>query len=194
MSANWGQSKYKANLGTRAGAGSVRDKAVDEIPPVGVNAIVKDNLGLVFNKTNYLPKPKVDPENDKVLYALVEVLASIGLDKKQIRMALGWTEDEWNTRCASDPQMENMYNQGGTRGIALIANRHFQAAMQGSIPAMQFILRTKGGFVEPKEAPMGPQEMAEAIKKFLGDVAATTGMPPLPPPRNVDGEEVVGGD
>lgn len=148
-------------------------------------------LGLNMSKLGYKPRP-AHCEKGETPYAVIEQLASIGLSQRQVHQCLGWSEGTWYSRKKSDPMIEDVYQRGYGRGLALIANRHFESAMRGSVQAMQFILKTKGGFVEPKEEGMGPQETANAIKGFLDLISNTTGRPvekPETPPEG-SGETV----
>jgi len=141
-------------------------------------------LGIDFTKYGYKPRPAFLPKGPTPL-ALIEQLASLGLTERQVMLTLGWGIGAWGTRKEADPEMMASYERGYHRGIAMVANRHFQSAMQGSIPAMQFILKTKGDFREPKEEGMAPADAAAQIRAFLGGVASM--MPPAPPePERAD--------
>lgn len=146
--------------------------------PENTEALIKA-LGIDFSKMGYKPRPAFAPKGETP-YDVIQQLASLGLSQRQVHLTLGWSEGIWNGRKAEDPRIMECYELGFNRGIAMIANRHFTAAMQGSIPAMQFILKTKGGFQEPKEDKASPQEMAEMIKAFLGGISSTTGKAPEP--------------
>lgn len=133
-------------------------------------------LGINFSKLGYKPRPAYCAKGETPYFA-IQQLASLGLNQRQVYLSLGWSEGLWASRKANDPRIMEEYEMGFSRGVTMVANRHFTAAMQGSIPAMQFILKTKGGFSEPKEEKMGPQEMAAMIKAFLTGVDDTTGLP-----------------
>lgn len=148
-------------------------------------------LGVNFSKLGYKPRPAYCAKGATPYYA-IQQLASLGLTQRQVHLTLGWGEGVWNKRKAEDPRIMEEYEMGFSRGLTMIVNRHFTAAMQGSIPAMQFIMKTKGGFSEPKEEKIGPQELAAAIKMFMEGVNETTGSSAmdLPAPEDVptDGE------
>lgn len=135
-----------------------------------------NELGINFSKLGYKPRPAFCAKGETPYYA-IQQLASLGLTQRQVHLSLGWSEDTWAQRKKNDPRIMEEYEMGYSRGVTMVANRHFTAAMQGSIPAMQFILRTKGGFTEPKEDKIGPQELAAAIRNFLAGVDSTTGLP-----------------
>jgi len=154
-----------------------------EIPNAGEGAINPEQhanllveLGINFSKLGYKPRPAYCAKGETPYFA-IQQLASLGLSQRQVHLTLGWGEHTWNNRKKEDPRIMEEYEIGFNRGLTMVVNRHFTAAMQGSIPAMQFILRTKGGFSEPKEEKVGPQELAAAIKAFLDGTNDSTGLP-----------------
>ena len=160
----------------------------DKTPlPKQQEALIK-TLGIDFSKMGYKPRPAYAPKGPTP-YDVIQQLASMGLTQRQVHLCLGWSEKTWTDRKAKDEHIMECYDMGFNRGVGMIANRHFQAAMQGSIPAMQFILRTKGGFQEPKEEKTGPQDLANAIREFLTGINATTGMAPKPEAQEDEGAE-----
>lgn len=75
-------------------------------------------------------------------------LAQVGCTDEQIFNALGVSRNYFYQKIKENDDFNDAIKQGRAQGVAMIANRHFEAALNGNIKAQQFFLSRRGGFHE----------------------------------------------
>lgn len=85
-------------------------------------------------------KPKIEID-----LAKVEALASRLLTKEQIAISLGISVDTLYSRQREDPDFQDAIKRGREKGVATVANKLVESAIEGNTTAQIFILKTHGG-------------------------------------------------
>lgn len=85
-------------------------------------------------------KPKIEIDLSKV-----EALASRLLSKEQIAISLGIGTTTLYSRQKENVEFEEAIKRGREKGVATIANKLVESAIDGNITAQIFILKTHGG-------------------------------------------------
>lgn len=74
----------------------------------------------------------------------VEALASRGLTLEQVADNLNIERTTFYLRRKSDPEIEEAYNRGRSKGVQVIANALFEDAKKGNTAAQIFFLKCHG--------------------------------------------------
>ena len=85
-------------------------------------------------------KPKIEID-----LAKVEALASRLLTKEQIAISLGISVDTLYSRQRENQEFQDAIKRGREKGVATIANKLVESAIDGNTTAQIFILKTHGG-------------------------------------------------
>ena len=85
-------------------------------------------------------KPKIEID-----LAKVEALASRLLTKEQIAISLGISEATFYNRQGENLEILEAIKRGREKGVATIANKLVESAIDGNTTAQIFILKTHGG-------------------------------------------------
>ena len=85
-------------------------------------------------------KPKIEID-----LAKVEALASRLLTKEQIAISLGISEATFYNRQGENIEILEAIKRGREKGVATIANKLVESAIDGNTTAQIFILKTHGG-------------------------------------------------
>lgn len=85
-------------------------------------------------------KPKIEID-----LAKVEALASRLLTKEQIAISLGISTDTLYSRQRESPDFLDAIKRGREKGVAAVANKLVESAMDGNTTAQIFVLKTHGG-------------------------------------------------
>lgn len=85
-------------------------------------------------------KPKIEID-----LAKVEALASRLLTKEQIAISLGISVDTLYSRQRENQDFQDAIKRGREKGVATIANKLVESAIDGNTTAQIFILKTHGG-------------------------------------------------
>lgn len=85
-------------------------------------------------------KPKIEID-----LAKVEALASRLLSKEQIAISLGISERTLYTNQKESAEFAEAIKRGREKGVATIANKLVESAIDGNTTAQIFILKTHGG-------------------------------------------------
>ena len=85
-------------------------------------------------------KPKIEID-----LAKVEALASRLLSKEQIAISLGIGTTTLYSRQKENVEFEEAIKRGREKGVATIANKLVESAIEGNTTAQIFILKTHGG-------------------------------------------------
>lgn len=85
-------------------------------------------------------KPKIEID-----LAKVEELASRLLSKEQIAISLGISERTLYTNQKESADFAEAIKRGRERGVATVANKLVESAIEGNTTAQIFILKTHGG-------------------------------------------------
>lgn len=85
-------------------------------------------------------KPKIE-----INLAKVEALASRLLTKEQIAISLGISVDTLYSRQRENQDFQDAIKRGREKGVATIANKLVESAIDGNTTAQIFILKTHGG-------------------------------------------------
>lgn len=91
------------------------------------------------------PKP-IPIDLDKI-----ESLAAQQMSEKQIADCLGISWMTLNRRKKQYDSYVKAIERGRAKGLAIITNKHFEAAKAGNIEAQKHILRCKGGWTETQK-------------------------------------------
>lgn len=95
-------------------------------------------------KTYTKPGPKpIQLDLDKI-----ESLAAQQLSQQQICDCLGISMATLQRRKSQTEQLEQAIARGKAKGLAIITNKHFEAAKAGNVDAQKHILRCKAGWTE----------------------------------------------
>lgn len=78
--------------------------------------------------------------------AHVERLAARGLSQQQIADSLGISRATVTRRMKADAAFEAAVKKGAATGVAVVANRLFEAAKDGNIAACIFFLKARAGW------------------------------------------------
>lgn len=85
-------------------------------------------------------KPKIEID-----LAKVEALASRLLTKEQIAISLGISVDTLYSRQRESQDFQDAIKRGREKGVATVANKLVESAIEGNTTAQIFILKTHGG-------------------------------------------------
>ena len=85
-------------------------------------------------------KPKIEID-----LAKVEALASRLLSKEQIAISLGISERTLYTNQKESAEFAEAIKRGREKGVATVANKLVESAIEGNTTAQIFILKTHGG-------------------------------------------------
>lgn len=85
-------------------------------------------------------KPKIEID-----LAKVEALASRLLTKEQIAISLGISERTLYTNQKESAEFAEAIKRGREKGVAAVANKLVESAMDGNTTAQIFVLKTHGG-------------------------------------------------
>ena len=85
-------------------------------------------------------KPKIEID-----LAKVEALASRLLSKEQIAISLGISERTLYTNQKRSAEFAEAIKRGREKGVATVANKLVESAIEGNTTAQIFILKTHGG-------------------------------------------------
>lgn len=85
-------------------------------------------------------KPKIEID-----LAKVEELASRLLTKEQIAISLGISVDTLYSRQRESQDFQEAIKRGREKGVATVANKLVESAIEGNTTAQIFILKTHGG-------------------------------------------------
>lgn len=85
-------------------------------------------------------KPKIEID-----LAKVEALASKLLSKEQIAISLGISERTLYTNQKESAEFAEAIKRGREKGVAAVANKLVESAMDGNTTAQIFVLKTHGG-------------------------------------------------
>ena len=122
------------------------------------------------------PEPWVPPDLHEI-----ENLAARGLTRAQIAGALGISTKTLHRRCEDSRQVDDAMRRGTAKGIAVIANKLFEAARSGNVAAMALFLKTRAGWRDAvavdSDAPL--TDPRDALRDVLArvrqlDAAATS--------------------
>jgi hypothetical protein len=86
----------------------------------------------------------------------VRELASLGLNADHIAARLGVSRRTLFQRMSEDPAYREALDQGVASGVETAARTLREMAAAGNVAAIIFFLKTKGGFVTPKEPTPAP--------------------------------------
>ena len=87
-----------------------------------------------------ITKPKIEID-----LAKVEELASRLLSKEQIAISLGISTATLYNRQLEDVEFLEAIKRGRQKGVAMVANKLVESAMDGNTTAQIFVLKTHGG-------------------------------------------------
>lgn len=87
-----------------------------------------------------ITKPKIEID-----LAKVEALASKLLTKEQIAISLGISVDTLYSRQRESQDFQDAIKKGRERGVALVAEKLVNSAIDGNTTAQIFVLKTHGG-------------------------------------------------
>ncbi len=102
--------------------------------------------------------------------AQVERLAAQGLTQQQIADALGISRATVQRRIKADAAFDAAVKKGAAKGIALVANKLFEAAKEGNIAAAIFFLKARAGWRDrpgdlvDDAAPPTPVKVVVSVK------------------------------
>ena len=94
------------------------------------------------------PKKKSGPKKVLIDPAMVEKLASQGLNKAQVAAMCGLGESQWYVREQESPEITDAYKRGKAKGVLTISNALFEQAKSGNTTAQIFYLKCNGGWRE----------------------------------------------
>lgn len=121
-------------------------------------------------------RPKAIEVTEEVIKQ-AEMLASQGLNQRQIAAYFGVNKDTITARRKESQTFSDAIKRGRAKGVASIANALFQTARQGNTTAQIFYLKTVGGFHEaayvdePEDVARQANLMVRRIYAMeLGDV------------------------
>lgn len=109
-------------------------------------------------------KPKIEIDIDKV-----EALASRGLSLEQIAASMGISYKTLARRRSESSELSDAIKRGKDKGVAVIANKLFEAAKNGNTPAMIFFLKVQGGWKETQRLE-GEMTTTEKPPEGLQDI------------------------
>lgn len=112
-----------------------------------------------------MPRRKIQLDVEKV-----EALASRGLSFEQIAASLGITDGTLLQRRRENKEIEEAIKRGRDKGIAVVANKLFEAAKEGNTAAMIFFLKAQGGWTDRAQLEVtNNQPVQIVIKNDLSD-------------------------
>ena len=91
---------------------------------------------------------KRGPKKVPIDPAMVEKLASQGLNKAQVAAMCGVSESHWYVREQDTPEISEAYKRGKAKGVLTISNALFEQAKSGNTTAQIFYLKCNGGWRE----------------------------------------------
>jgi hypothetical protein len=123
-------------------------------------------------------RKKSGPKKVPIDPAMVEKLASQGLNKAQVAAMCGLGESQWYVREQDEPEISEAYKRGKAKGVLTISNALFEQAKSGNTTAQIFYLKCNGGWrentrIEITGADGGPvkHERQDAEKQLLDKLA-----------------------
>lgn len=93
-------------------------------------------------------RKKSGPKKVLIDPAMVEKLASQGLNKAQVAAMCGLGESQWYVREQEAPEISEAYKRGKAKGVLTISNALFEQAKSGNTTAQIFYLKCNGGWRE----------------------------------------------
>lgn len=101
---------------------------------------------------------KQEKSAKKVDLEKVEGLASRGLNKEQIALALGISKRTLFRYIENNPEIDEAYHAGKAKGHGKIANKLFELAEKGNLGAIVFYLKAACGWRENQNLEIKPNE------------------------------------
>ena len=89
-------------------------------------------------------QPKVDLDE-------IEMMASVGMNTKQIADALHISPGVFGKLVKNDPLVQEAIDRGAARGVKMVTDALFQNAMKGNVAAQIFFLKNKAAWQDKTE-------------------------------------------